>query len=253
MTRWKAAALHLTISILVILSVLGLVIWLWYPPALLPMSGLDRLIGIIAAVDVIAGPLLTLLVFKTGKPGLRVDLSVIALLQLALLSYGLITLAQVRPVFLVGLVDRLHLITANQIDESDLARARAPFNTLSWTGPLLVGARLPTDADERDAATWHALAGGGTHRIPRHYIPYQKLRADLASTAASLESLIARSDAQVAASLRKYTQADPSIRYLPIDGARGDAVMLLDNAGLPERPVSVDPWPDGVPAAQKGQ
>src|SRR5688572_25117692 len=134
MSRWKAGCIHLALSALVILSLLGLVLWLWYPPALLHMSGVDRLIVLIAVVDLTVGPVLTTVVYRAGKPGLRFDLTVIACLQLLLLGYGMTVLSKTRPVYLVGAIDRFELVTAKDISEEDIALASPPYRTLSWTG-----------------------------------------------------------------------------------------------------------------------
>ena len=61
-------------------------------------------------IDIVAGPLLTLIVYNRAKPELKRDVSVVGLLQLAFLGYGLHTAWVSRPIFLVGAVDRFTLI-----------------------------------------------------------------------------------------------------------------------------------------------
>ena len=53
------------------------------------------------AIDVILGPLLGLLVYKEGKKSLKFDLSVIILIQIAALCYGVFSIEQGRPAWLV--------------------------------------------------------------------------------------------------------------------------------------------------------
>jgi len=55
-------------------------ILVWYPPPLFQLLGGFELLLLIVAVDIALGPLLTLVVFKSGKKRLKFDLSVIALL-----------------------------------------------------------------------------------------------------------------------------------------------------------------------------
>ena len=49
------------------------------------------------AIDVIVGPLLSLLVYKEGKKTLKMDLSIIVLVQILAMSYGVYVIAQSRP------------------------------------------------------------------------------------------------------------------------------------------------------------
>lgn len=134
MSRFKASLLHLLMSALIIGTVVGVVISLWYPLSLLHVSGIDGLIMLIAMVDLTAGPLLTLVVYKHGKRGLKLDLALIGIVQLALLSYGIWVLSQNRPVFMVASVDRFEQVRAIDIDAKDLALAKPPYDRLSWTG-----------------------------------------------------------------------------------------------------------------------
>ena len=56
---------------------------------------------IIFAVDLVLGPLLTLIVFKAGKPGLKFDLTVIGVLQVCCLAAGIYIVHEERPLAVV--------------------------------------------------------------------------------------------------------------------------------------------------------
>ena len=99
-SRWKAAGIHFSLSVVLVSLVFVGLIALWYPPELWRMAKVGGLVMILASVDVTLGPLLTLAVFKHGKRGMKFDLAVIALLQIAGLVYGLHVMFQSRPVFL---------------------------------------------------------------------------------------------------------------------------------------------------------
>src|SRR5262245_26907069 len=106
MTRWKAAAIHSSISAVIALLVGALLFGVWYPPPYFHAAGADELVLLLVGVDLGIGPLLTLIVFRSGKPGLRFDLWVIACAQTVALIYGLSIMLQSRPVFLVAAFDR---------------------------------------------------------------------------------------------------------------------------------------------------
>src|SRR5262249_6319528 len=73
LTRWHAAGLHFLICVAIATAVVLLMLELWYPRPLFEAAGGNDLLFIIVGVDVILGPLLTLVVFKAGKWGMKFD------------------------------------------------------------------------------------------------------------------------------------------------------------------------------------
>lgn len=226
MTRWKAAATHLALSIVVIGGIALAAFLLWYPYALYRVAGLDRILLVMLAIDLTAGPLLTLIVYKAGKRGLKFDLTVIALCQVAFLLYGLHTLWGGRPVFLVATPDTYTLVFANEIDDADLARAAQPeWRRLSWTGPVPVGARMPDDPEQQRQAMEAFMAGGaGIERSPQRYLPIETVAPDLLRTAGDVPSTVPEAD------IRRTGRAREALRSVPVVSRRGDGLMLIDPA-----------------------
>lgn len=74
------------------------------------------MLRILAGVDVVLGPLLTLIVFKPGKPSLKFDMSVIVLVQLVALLCGATIIYQQRPTFTVFGMDRFSSIPAKEVE-----------------------------------------------------------------------------------------------------------------------------------------
>lgn len=246
MTRWKAAGIHLLLSALVIGAIAAWVLSVWFPPALLPMSGIAGLIALIAAVDLTLGPFLTLVVYKAGKRSLKFDLAVIVLLQLGMLGYGLHTLAQNRPIFLVAAVDRLDLVISQEVSDADLALAPKPeWQRRSWTGPVRVGARVPTDAALREALLFNALSGGrDVQQQPRHYADFDSVWVELSPRVKPLVSLESKLDDAERRRLERAIGKDngQTWGYLPVNGARGAAMILVDEQGRPDKFVAIDPY-----------
>src|SRR5262245_30915782 len=98
MSRWKAAGIHLLLSAAIAAAVVIFMLTVWYYWPLFEAAGGSRLILILVGVDVTLGPLITLIVFKSGKKSLKFDLTVIALFQVAALIYGIYTFYLARPV-----------------------------------------------------------------------------------------------------------------------------------------------------------
>jgi len=130
LNRWKASLLHLAVSAAIGLAVVTLMLAVWYPRPYFKAMGGDFLILLLIGVDVVVGPLITLIIFNPKKKGLRFDLSVIAALQVAALAYGCNVMFVARPVYSVFVVDRFDTVAANQVDEASLEKATGEFRTL---------------------------------------------------------------------------------------------------------------------------
>jgi len=107
----------------VAVAVVSLLLLVWYPGPLYEAGGGERLTFILVAIDIVAGPILTLLVFRSGKPGMKFDLAIIAMLQAAFLAYGLWVISAARPAYVVFVADRFVAVGANQLADERLAEA----------------------------------------------------------------------------------------------------------------------------------
>lgn len=135
LNRYQASLIHLVISAIVVGSVIALAVTLWYPYPFGRLFEVWEALKLVAFVDVVLGPLLTLALFKPGKKGLVSDLIVVALLQISALSYGIYTTHQNRPAYLVyndALISCVTADTASSLgmDLSDKASGQ-------WRIPML--------------------------------------------------------------------------------------------------------------------
>lgn len=167
-----ATSIHFVISAIVLGAVAVLLLQLWYPWPLWKLLDAPGMLMIAVGVDLIIGPLLTALVYKPGKRTLKLDLTVIALLQLAALGFGVHTMAQARPVYVVASFDRFEVVSAYQLVDKELADGDATWRELSWTGPRYIGIRQPTPLEQVDAFM-EAIAGNDLHFRPRFYAEFE--------------------------------------------------------------------------------
>jgi len=233
--RAVAAALHLLISAAVAGLAALLVFGLWYPGPFRLLAGGRDLFLLVTAVDVVLGPVLTFSVFnrEKGIRHLRRDLAMIGLVQLAGLGYGLHTVFIARPVAMVFEVDRLRLVTANDVAIDELPKAHPSYRSLPLTGPLLLGARPPHPGAERNDALFKGLAGSDISSRPQFWQPYDDARARVLAKSRPLSALLDRYPDR-ASELRNSLadlKADLATgRFLPAM-ARGDWVAILDKSG----------------------
>lgn len=233
MSKLRAFAVHLLISAGVIGSFLAVVFFVWYPRPLFEVNGAWNIVKILVSVDVILGPLLTLIVYKKGKKMLKFDLTVIVLLQLIAFGYGAYTLYYERPQFVVFAANAYEVVTQSQTDFDELpAELSLPP---PWQGPKWVVARMPTDVAARQNLLSEALAGGrDLAHHPDLYRPYSELeisevrsqRLDMARIIGDDAAKQRLADAFIArhgGELQEYL-------FVPILGKEGEALLGFDGA-----------------------
>lgn len=131
--RFLCFGSHLSISLFIALLSLFLVFRIWYPAPLSDALGVTDIFILLLCIDVVIGPLLTLVVAQKGKKTLRMDLSIIAILQVAALAYGLYIVSQGRPVWLVYNSNRFEVVQAYEAELS--SSVPVSFQRLSFLGP----------------------------------------------------------------------------------------------------------------------
>jgi hypothetical protein len=235
--RLRASAAHLAISLAIAAMVAAVVFGLWYPGAYRLMAGGRELFLLVTAVDVVLGPLLTLAVFdiRKGWPHLRRDLTVIAILQIAALGYGLHTVFEARPVLLVFEVDRFRVLNTAQLELSELPRARPEYKRLPLTGPWLIGTRKSTPGADRDDAIFKGIDGIDIGQRPTFWQPYSESVAQAQARARPAALLLKQYPArarEVNRALSELKMSASEAKFLPVM-ARGDWVTLLNANGMP--------------------
>lgn len=246
MTRWRASGLHLMLSVLIATMALSGMLIFWFPWTYFQASGGDRLLKILVMVDVVAGPLLTLIIYKAGKKGLKFDLWVIGICQLAALLYGLHVLWLARPVFLVFVVDRFNLVFANQVPQSELDLAKVPeYKSLSWNGPRLAFARVPSNADKKsDLLLRTAELGRDIETMPVYFEPISGAVAQIVAAGFDLdESLPETAQAQLVRLREATEQAVDTMIGLPLIARGLPKTLVVDReSGTPLGVLDYNPW-----------
>jgi len=245
MNRFRAAAIHLGISAAIAGLVFLILHNLWYPGDLFDSAGGRDLFFLVLAVDVTVGPLVTFIVFVPGKKGLVFDLWVIGIVQSAFLAYGVLSLAESRPVYIAFVKDRFELVRANQIPDSVLAEAHVSrYRDLPWTGPAVVGVRFPTDADQSFKIMISGMAGVDIQCYPQYHVPYDAVRPQVAARGepiARLEKF--NKGLSTAALASKLGRAPTDLRYLPLRAGKVDLAVIFDAKSADiVRIAGLKPW-----------
>lgn len=233
----KAACIHLLCSLLVVALAGGLVFGLWYPFPYRELSGGRELFLLIVSVDVVCGPLLTLVLFNPAKPRAELwrDMGLVVLIQLGALGYGLWTVWQARPLFLVQEVDRFKVVAAPDLRGASIEGLPAALQPGWFSGPVTVALREPKDTNESQTVLFESLQGGRDYaERPEFYLPYEtKAALKSLQRAKPLAVFIQKHPSQEAAARKLATQHGVDMAewlYLPVM-ARKDWVAILDKQG----------------------
>ena len=149
---------------------------------------------IIAGVDLVLGPALTLIVYKVGKPSLKFDMSMIALLQLCALAYGVWVAHQQSVVALTFADGRFIVVSAAALSEGDqtMREAGQPIQSLEKFAeykPAQIYINPPSK-DEYQAYIADAISG--MPELPEQswrYLPLKDHYKKIANDQIVLESL----------------------------------------------------------------
>lgn len=217
----SAAGWHLLISGLVAAIAAGLVFGVWFPYPYRELVGGRELFLIVVSVDVVCGPLLTFVLFNNLKSRreLTLDLSLVALIQLAALLYGLHTVMQARPVYLVFEVDRFRAVTMADVQHEKLRPELGGLHMIGWGGPKVIGVRAPKDTDEMLRSLDLSLSGIDPSARPDWWVPYEDVRIRVLTKARMVSELRKKHPQQkilIDAILAESVQGEDGLRWLPI-------------------------------------
>jgi hypothetical protein len=228
MSRFKASAIHLAISLGMGLLVVALMWFVWYPaPYFYGMAGMGLLV-LLVSVDVVIGPLITLVIFNPAKKSLKFDLAVVAALQIAALAYGVYVMAQARPVYVVFSEARFDVVIAADMSAAEQVKVTdARFKQVSWTGPQMAALDIPKDAAELSRML---TSGVNSRAFSQHYVPYQD-RAKQAASAAKPINFLAFGWPDAAKAARAFIASkgmeESQVVWLPLYTRANDMTVLL--------------------------
>ena len=240
--RLKFFLSHLSISFLIALLVIGLVFFVWYPAPLAKAVGVTNIFLMMLAIDVIVGPILGWLVYQEGKKTLKFDLSVIILIQIAALCYGVFSIEQGRPAWLVYNVDRFELVRKNELVDTNIQQAQPRFQKPSWFKPQYVATEFAKDIQQRNDEMFAEVLGGiSIAQRPERYVELTQAKTQIQQRALPLVELQQYNPkTDVEKTLAEYPKANA---WLPLKANAVDMVVLVNKESASIiKVVDLRPW-----------
>jgi hypothetical protein len=228
-TRWKAASIHLAISIAVGCIVVAIMLLLWYPNPYFQVMGGGGLLMLVTGVDVVLGPLITLIIFNTKKKSLKFDLTCVAIVQIVALAYGVSIMFQARPVYTVFNKDRFDVIIAADINATEREKVTdTAFKSVPLTGPHIVAMEMPSDMKEIQRML---ESGTDSRAFSQYYVTYDS-KAKEAAAVAKPFTQIQKTNPANAEKLKAFLSAkaldESKVGFLPLYTRSEDMTVVLD-------------------------
>jgi hypothetical protein len=234
--RFTATVVHFFISLVVFIALIGILLFSWYPSPYFSASGGWQGLRLVAAVDLVLGPLMTLIIFNPQKSRreLAVDLGLVVLLQLAALGCGIKAVYEQRPVAVVFLDSNFYTVPALAITSQGIdLDVLDPFGE---ERPVLVYAERPKEEGEDFARFAMAVR---EQRVPPHEQAwlYRSLSDNFSTVVRSTLEIeeIVTNNAAMSAELERLLERTQSEMqenyYLALTSRYRNIVLVFDVAG----------------------
>lgn len=167
--KLKAAAIHAIFTLVVALAAGFLVYGFWYPGRFSEMMRGTDLYRLVLFVEFCLGPAISLVIYNPLKKRSELvrDYLIVGLVQISALGYGMHSVFESRPVYLVFVKDRIELVSASEIaKESSLEARYDMYRRLPIWGPKRACYRTPTDEAERLEVIF---TGKKVHQFPKYF------------------------------------------------------------------------------------
>ena len=248
--REKAAAfaVHFLITLALSAVAAALVFLVWFPAPFQEMLGGTRLFEIMVMCDLGLGPLSSFIVYnsKKSRRALLFDYTVIGIVQLSAFIYGVYSVANNRPAYVVFVGDRLDVIVAGEIDDADLAQGAAGYRSRPTGHPQLVAIQEPQDLKEQQEMLFSGLAGKDYSVLPKYYVPYEQKVQEVRERALPVSTLEKRhpeAKPLVASAVAQLHMPVEKLVWLPVKHKTGFWTVLLDaQSGQPVDWLPLDPY-----------
>lgn len=183
-------------------------------------------------MDLVAGPLLGFIVYNPQKKSLKFDLTIVFILQAIAMFYGIYSVSNARPIWIVYNVDRFDLIRNNDIEN----------NRVNWFGPKYKAVKLSSNSEEKNKDMFNEIIGGvSLTQQPSRYVDLNQVKNEIQSRAKPINDLNKYNPKNT---VIKYTQNYPEAdAWVPLKANSLDmAVLMNKKEGKVVAIVDLRPW-----------
>jgi hypothetical protein len=202
---------------------------------------------LVVGCDLVLGPLLSLVIYngRKSRRQLLVDYGIVGAIQIGALVYGVLIVADVRPVWVAYYTDRYEIVLAGDLKKKELDAVKDPqYAKVGWSGPKYVGVSVPP-MDQQDALS-QSLEGNEEHQRPKFYVPYESVIDRIRKSGkplAELEKKFPASKPLIEAALKDVKVPREKLVWLPAHSFLAFWTVIVDiDTGKPQAWVDFDPY-----------
>ncbi len=147
-TKLKATGVHFSLSMVVFIYLAYQIYFNWYPMPYFLFDGGWQGIRLVAAVDLVLGPLITFLIFdlRKSRRAIFFDLATIAVIQISALAYGIYATYSQRPVAIVMLDE--FVVSSVKADYGSTLESLDQLSRYSDEKPPVIYAEMPDNQED---------------------------------------------------------------------------------------------------------
>jgi len=244
--RLRASGIHLAGSSLLFVIYIYLVLVNWYPEPFFTIEGAIQVTVTLIGVDLVVGPLLTFVVYVKNKKGLKFDLSLIIITQLAFLLWGIWVTYKEHPVYTVFSIDQFHVMRAGPT--RSFAIEPHVFAGQPKYGLRMVYALPPQNEKDKQALIRELILGrGDIYNLSERYRNIRDYRKAVIAKSRDINKIMqARPDihSDMDSILERYENASlADFVYLPIEARKKYYTLVLKKTDLSYAGyLDVDAW-----------
>ena len=238
--RLKFTFFHIFFSLILLGGALYLIKQIWYPYPLGEAVGVRKVYMVLLAVDIILGPLLTFMLYKIDKK-LTFDLIFILIIQISAYIFGLYTMTQGRPTWLVFVIDDIELVSPIDIKVTPDYVMHDNFEASLLTKPQWIAAVYSVNAEKKQQQIQDEIFEGiNISQRPETYKALDSKKDDLLTKLHPIYELQKfNNNKQIQQELKQYKRVKG---WLPVKAPNLDMVALFDKNGQPLGIVNLRPW-----------
>tara|TARA_R110002167_G_scaffold144413_8_gene334758 strand:+ start:33080 stop:33853 length:774 start_codon:yes stop_codon:yes gene_type:complete len=234
-SRFSAASAHLALSVVLFTVLLTALLLFWYPSAFFSASGGWQGLRLVAAVDIVLGPLLTFIIYNRKKSSreLIMDLGVVVVLQLCALGWGIKTVYEQRPIAVVFLDNSFYTVPAAALNVQGIDLK--VLDEFADSRPVYVYVRRPVAGEELERFT-HEIE---QNRIPPHeqvwlYQPLSQNFANVVRSSVNVKEVMETNPemkSDIEHLLDRTASQLEDYYYLPLTSRYRNILLIFDTEG----------------------
>ena len=232
--RATAFGIHMLFSLLAFSSLVAMMALYWFPGDLFFIDGGWQGLILVAMVVLVLGPALSSILYKPGNPGMALDMSIVAAIQVTALGYGFYTMHQQRTVAVVYAEKGFHTLSAQDNLAADrqllaLNQQPRPLPATSMLQVPLLLTPIP-ESGGKDKILEDAHAGfPAPQERSDLYVPLAGHHDAMSPDALGLEQLAEQGSLQaVERALEKRSLKPEAVEFYPFQARFESGIAVFD-------------------------